>query len=352
MLSRWWRRLEPDLLNHIDRPFLARPGGPGSHLRQLQDKERDVEEDRHRQRDAQRGSILLGSWIELRHVAQVDPDNLGGFAAITLPATALFEHLSKSLASFYVNKPRRVFLPYILVANQRVWNGMQDRPIPRLEVDLVSRPGEQMSQPPLEETRTLVADDPQLLAYLPMLYVAWADGDLSADEIGSICSTVTKALDTEASCRELLGRWLDPAQPPSAQELQSLLVTIRGAARTLDTDQKRSLSELGLALATVGGHQASAADRNAGAARLLCHDRDRPRLQCRRISRPWRATIPLRLGEFVVHTPHESCRQGLHRQRCAVTVVMATVFAQLVRSTGDHSHGVHALLVPIREHRR
>ena len=68
-----------------------------------------------------------------------------------------------------------------------------------------------MSQPPLEETRKLVAEDPQLLAYLPMLYVAWADGDLSADEIGSICSTVTRALDTEANCRGLLGRWLDPA---------------------------------------------------------------------------------------------------------------------------------------------
>jgi acyl-CoA oxidase len=120
-----------------------------------------------------------------------------------------------------------------------------------------------MSQPPLEETRKLVAEDPQLLAYLPMLYVAWADGDLSADEIGSICSTVTKALDTGASCRELLGRWLDPAQPPSAQELQSLLVTIRRAARPLDADQKRSLSELGLALATGGGHQPSAAEREA-----------------------------------------------------------------------------------------
>jgi acyl-CoA oxidase len=96
-----------------------------------------------------------------------------------------------------------------------------------------------------------------------MLYVAWADGDLSADEIGSICSTVTKALDTEAGCRELLGRWLDPAQPPAAQELQSLLVTIRRAARTLDADQKRSLSELGLELATAGGHQASAAESEA-----------------------------------------------------------------------------------------
>ena len=120
-----------------------------------------------------------------------------------------------------------------------------------------------MSQPPLEEERGSVAEDPRLLAYLPMLYVAWADGDLSADEIGSICSTVAKALDTEAGCRELLGRWLDPAQPPAAQELQSLLVTIRRAARTLDADEKRSLSELGLALATAGGHQPSAAEREA-----------------------------------------------------------------------------------------
>jgi acyl-CoA oxidase len=120
-----------------------------------------------------------------------------------------------------------------------------------------------MNRPAAGDNPDLDLADPQLAAYLPMLYVAWADGDLSDDEIGSICSTVTKALDSEAGCPELLGRWLDPARPPSAQELQSVLVNIRRAARTLDADRKRSLSELGLALATAGGHQPSAAEREA-----------------------------------------------------------------------------------------
>lgn len=120
-----------------------------------------------------------------------------------------------------------------------------------------------MSRPPSEDKRRPVAEDPRLLAYLPMLYVAWADGDLSADEIESICTKVTAALDSETTCRDLLGSWLDPVRPPSARELQSLLVTIRRAARSLDARQKRSLSELGLALAAAGGQRPSAAERQA-----------------------------------------------------------------------------------------
>ena len=55
---------------------------------------------------------------------EVDTDDLGGFTAITLPTTAFFEHLSMPLASFYVNKARRVFLPYILGGDQPVWKGV------------------------------------------------------------------------------------------------------------------------------------------------------------------------------------------------------------------------------------
>ena len=81
-----------------------------------------------------------------------------------------------------------------------------------------------MSRPATGDKPDRNLADPRLLAFLPMLYVAWADGDLADEEIESICSTVTRALDTEAGCRELLGRWLDPARPPSAPELQSILV--------------------------------------------------------------------------------------------------------------------------------
>ena len=51
-------------------------------------------------------------------------------------------------------------------------------------------------------------------------------------------------------------------------------------------------------------------------------------------------------GEFVVHTPDEGARKEWIGN-AAVDARMATVFAQLY--TGDTCHGVHALLVPLRD---
>ena len=90
-------------------------------------------------------------------------------------------------------------------------------------------------------------DDPRLLPFLPALYVAWADGDLTEDEMQAVC----KGLDGD--CFVLLGRWLDPAKPPSAAELQRMLRTIRRAARNLGSSEKLNLTDLGLRLARSDG---------------------------------------------------------------------------------------------------
>ncbi|MEO1087652.1 MAG: hypothetical protein AAFY88_25740, partial [Acidobacteriota bacterium] len=60
-------------------------------------------------------------------------------------------------------------------------------------------------------------DDARLLPYLPMLYVAWSDGDLLPEEIDGICPQL------QSDCQTLLRSWLDPGQPPSAAELQQML---------------------------------------------------------------------------------------------------------------------------------
>ncbi|MBC6447683.1 acyl-CoA dehydrogenase family protein [Actinokineospora xionganensis] len=57
------------------------------------------------------------------------------------------------------------------------------------------------------------------------------------------------------------------------------------------------------------------------------------------------ATYDPATGEFVVHTPHEGARKE-YIGNAARDGRMAVVFAQLV--TGGETHGVHALLVPIR----
>jgi len=92
-------------------------------------------------------------------------------------------------------------------------------------------------------------DDPRLLPFLPMLYVAWADGDLTAKEIRAISSRLEATPGVGAACRDVLVRWLDPDQPPTATDLGALLSSIRQAAASLPRRQRRSLTEFGLELA-------------------------------------------------------------------------------------------------------
>ncbi|MEE8526031.1 MAG: acyl-CoA dehydrogenase family protein, partial [Thermoanaerobaculia bacterium] len=99
--------------------------------------------------------------------------------------------------------------------------------------------------------------DPDLLVFLPMLYVAWSDGDLSPAEMGEICRRI------DGDCQQLLGPWLDPRNPPSAVELQGMLATVRGRAENLDAEEKLNLTSLGLALAQAGDRQVSDEERQA-----------------------------------------------------------------------------------------
>lgn len=90
-------------------------------------------------------------------------------------------------------------------------------------------------------------DDPRLLPYLPLLYTAWADGDLTAEEMAEVCA----GLDGE--CHRLLGPWLKPESPPSAVDLQRMLRRIRQYGAELDREEKLDLAGLGLRLAQADG---------------------------------------------------------------------------------------------------
>ncbi len=107
----------------------------------------------------------------------------------------------------------------------------------------------------------LPRDDPRLLPFLPMLYVAWADGDLAPDEIRSICTQVGAAVDQ--TCQAALGSWLDPEEPPSAQDLHRLLATIRGAADHQTLPERATLTDLGVQLARSEGHEPQPAELRA-----------------------------------------------------------------------------------------
>ena len=97
---------------------------------------------------------------------------------------------------------------------------------------------------------TVSLEDPRLLPFLPALYVAWADGDLTEDEMQAVCSGL------DGDCHALLGRWLNPSAPPSATELQRMLRIIRRHAGDLGRGEKLDLTDLGLRLAQSDGRVA------------------------------------------------------------------------------------------------
>jgi len=106
-------------------------------------------------------------------------------------------------------------------------------------------------------------NDVRLRAFLPMLYVAWADGDLSDSEIQEICQAAHSDKELDTQCRDALGRWLDPASPPTAVELQQLLAAIRSSSATLTADQRRTLTSLGVEMAQADGRQVKPSERAA-----------------------------------------------------------------------------------------
>jgi len=88
-----------------------------------------------------------------------------------------------------------------------------------------------------------------LLAFLPLIYIAWADGELTSDEIESIQSSIDSGVPLDERSRERLCRWLDPHNPPPARELQAMLRLVRQVGDDLEADQRIGLADLGRELA-------------------------------------------------------------------------------------------------------
>ncbi len=93
-----------------------------------------------------------------------------------------------------------------------------------------------------------VPTDPAALAFLPLIYVAWADGDLSPEELNRIGSLISDAPSIRPDTRKVLRAWLDPEKPPSPRALAALLDYLRGRAGEVDGERRRSLAELGAAM--------------------------------------------------------------------------------------------------------
>lgn len=108
--------------------------------------------------------------------------------------------------------------------------------------------------------------DDRLLPLLPLIYVAWADGELAPAE----AELIRRTADELGAAPDALAPWLDPKAPPSAAELNRLAEDL---TRRADGRDAGDLAELGLALAR-GVAEADGARVRAVAERMGLSDPD------------------------------------------------------------------------------
>lgn len=88
-----------------------------------------------------------------------------------------------------------------------------------------------------------------LLPFIPLLYVAWADGVLDENEIDYIEQQIKNNNTIRTETKKLVCKWLDPANPPSARELAYWKNYIKKNADLLNHSEKLNLYSIGTRLA-------------------------------------------------------------------------------------------------------
>ncbi len=96
------------------------------------------------------------------------------------------------------------------------------------------------------ETR-LPIDDPRLLPFLPYIYLAWSDGELTEAEVENIRANVESSYQADALTSAALKMWLDPTKPPTPSELTDILAFIRRQLNSSGESAPTNLTTLELA---------------------------------------------------------------------------------------------------------
>lgn len=97
--------------------------------------------------------------------------------------------------------------------------------------------------------------DPAYLPYLPLIHLAWADGQLSPQELQAVRALVSEKMAPGIDAMPVLSTWLDPDSPPSATELVQLRARIRELAKDMPLEERRGLAQLGFALSQQAGQE-------------------------------------------------------------------------------------------------
>ena len=94
--------------------------------------------------------------------------------------------------------------------------------------------------------------NPSLYVFLPLFYTVWYDAVLTPSEIAAIEGLIKSQAWLNDDERKFLLAQIDPASPPTPDELLSWRDAIRKVADA--SDEKNSLTDLGIKLATIHGN--------------------------------------------------------------------------------------------------
>ena len=109
-----------------------------------------------------------------------------------------------------------------------------------------------------------------ILTFLPMLYVAWADGLLSESEVSAIVKKINEQNWLTDSEKTTLNGWLDPSSPPASDILLSWLRTIKQHAYNIPDSSRLTLAALGQEIASLDSIDEDARCSTPEACDALC----------------------------------------------------------------------------------
>ncbi len=84
-------------------------------------------------------------------------------------------------------------------------------------------------------------DNPNLFVFLPIFYVAWSDTVLTPTEVSTLQNIINGQSWLTPGEKKFLLEQLDPASPPSPDELKNWLTEIKKVLGPTSTDQTGGL---------------------------------------------------------------------------------------------------------------
>lgn len=104
-------------------------------------------------------------------------------------------------------------------------------------------------------SRVASLDDPQLRAFVPLLYVAWSDGDVAEPERGAIAARIAAQPWLRPAAREALGAWLQGR--PTRSEMDALYTLVKNIAGSLRPTSRATLAAFAEEMASTDAERAA-----------------------------------------------------------------------------------------------